>query len=62
VIVADQGSLLLSRHSKKASLPDIKRPLYNLLEELSGSSDYFLTRRRKKNIRTLISSNTALGT
>lgn len=46
--VSDQGPLLLSRHSKKASLPDMKRLLYNLLEELSQSSDYFLTRKWKK--------------
>lgn len=43
--VPDQGPVLLSRHSKNVSLPDIKRPLYNLLEELSQGSDYFLTRK-----------------
>lgn len=58
----DQGSLLLSRHSKKATMPDIKRPLYNLLEELSQSSDYFLTRKWKKYPRILIRSSIALGT
>ena len=43
--VPNQGPLLLNRHSKRDSLPDRKRPLYNLLDELSQSSDYFLTRK-----------------
>ena len=60
--VPDQGPLLLNRHSKKASLPDIKRPLYNLLEEITQSSDYFLTRKWKKYPRILIRFSIALGT
>ena len=60
--VPDQGPLLLNRHSKRASLPDIKRPLSNLLEELSPSLDYFLTRKWKKYPRILIRFSISLGT